>query len=590
MKKRFLALVIAFCMITVLMPMAVFAADTVVEGYCGNSDRGRNLSYRLDTNGVLTISGKGYMEYYKDNFGGIPWADYREQINEIVIEDGVEGIGQWAFWGCRAKSVKIPDTVKQIGEEAFGYSDLHSVTIPESVEGMGRNVFDSCDNLQEVTINANVETLENGTFAYCEKLVKVQLPETLKTFGGNVFFNCKSLVSVNIPDGFTSLSFGNFQGCEKLEKISIPESVETIDPWCCDKLPALKEFHYKGTGEEWYDITVLGSKGSKHYDAFKGIKVVFESEDNTETELPGATYPVVFLANGGFFERYTELETKTYEYKMGSKVEKPNTPFRDYYEFTGWYKDRECTTLWDFEKDTVEGATRIYAGWKFLVTIYFDLGEGLERESGVCEKDALIAPPSNPSKDGYFFAGWYKDKEFKKEWNFDRDKAYAGAVLYAKWEKKTTATLVATPSTQKVMVDGKEIKFNTFVLLDEAGNAVNFVKLRDVAYVLNHTAAQFNVDWKNNAIRLEPNRAYTTQNGAEMTVLSVIEAPAKTSETPVLTDGATVPLEAFLLVDENGGGHNYFKLRDIGKAAGFDVTWDNDAKCIVITTTSKYKG
>ena len=32
-------------------------------------------------------------------------------------------------------------------------------------------------------------------------------------------------------------------------------------------------------------------------------------------------------------------------------------------------------------------------------------------------------------------------------------------------------------------------------------------------------------------------------------------------------------MEAITLVDDNGGGYNYFKLRDLGAALGFNVGW-----------------
>lgn len=223
------------------------------------------------------------------------------------------------------------------------------------------------------------------------------------------------------------------------------------------------------------------------------------------------------------------------------------------------------------------------------ITVTFELNGGIGQTSAVCIKNSLLTPPNNPEKDGFFFAGWYKDAMLTKEWNFDTDKVTGDCTLYAKWADKTAATVTAEPSTQDTIIDGEKITFNTYILRDERGFEINFVKLRDVAYLLNKTEANFNVDWRNNAIRLDPKTEYTTQNGAELTVPSVISAPAKTSITPVLTNGVTAPLEAFLLIDENGGGHNYFKLRDIGKVAGFNVEWDNELSCIVITTTQPYK-
>ena len=53
----------------------------------------------------------------------------------------------------------------------------------------------------------------------------------------------------------------------------------------------------------------------------------------------------------------------------------------------------------------------------------------------------------------------------------------------------------AYASTQAVEVDGKKVEFQMYALKDAAGNPTNYVKLRDVAHVLNGTKAQFSVGY-----------------------------------------------------------------------------------------------
>ena len=55
----------------------------------------------------------------------------------------------------------------------------------------------------------------------------------------------------------------------------------------------------------------------------------------------------------------------------------------------------------------------------------------------------------------------------------------------------------AYASTQAVEVDGKKIEFQMYALKDASGNGTNYVKLRDVAHVLNGTGAQFSVGYDN---------------------------------------------------------------------------------------------
>lgn len=66
----------------------------------------------------------------------------------------------------------------------------------------------------------------------------------------------------------------------------------------------------------------------------------------------------------------------------------------------------------------------------------------------------LIEPPA-PDKDGYRFAGWYKDPGYAIPWNFEQDTVAGDMILYAKWESEQLAiSLVASSS---VALSGQEI-------------------------------------------------------------------------------------------------------------------------------------
>ena len=76
--------------------MNVFAADVVESGTCGT-----NLTWSLDDEGVLTISGEGKMANYTED-STAPWYSKRTQIKNVVIEDGVTSIGKYAFYNYKS--------------------------------------------------------------------------------------------------------------------------------------------------------------------------------------------------------------------------------------------------------------------------------------------------------------------------------------------------------------------------------------------------------------------------------------------------------------------------------------------------------
>lgn len=54
---------------------------------------------------------------------------------------------------------------------------------------------------------------------------------------------------------------------------------------------------------------------------------------------------------------------------------------------------------------------------------------------------------------------------------------------------------------------------------------------------------------------------------------------AQRCTSPILLNGAPVEIEAYTI-----NGHNYFKLRDIGKAVGFNVYWIAEDRTVQIET------
>lgn len=133
---------------------------------------------------------------------------------------------------------------------------------------------------------------------------------------------------------------------------------------------------------------------------------------------------------------------------------------------------------------------------------------------------------------------------------------------------------LAYASTQSVEVDGENVEFQMYALKDANGYDTNYVKLRDVAYVLNGTGSQFNVDW-NGAVSVNSGTAYSP-NGSEMyTPYSGNRAYARPGGTTVV-NGTDCYLDAILLNDDTGGGYTYYKLRDLGNALGFTVDWSSE--------------
>ena len=70
--------------------------------------------------------------------------------------------------------------------------------------------------------------------------------------------------------------------------------------------------------------------------------------------------------------------------------------------------------------------------------VHFNTGEGSAVNSLQVEENATVEKPEDPTREGFDFAGWYKDEECTTPWNFSADRITSDTVLYAKWEATYT--------------------------------------------------------------------------------------------------------------------------------------------------------
>ena len=282
MKKRLLSFVLAALMIASLLPATALAANIVDSGTCG-----AEVTWTLDSEGVLTISGSGYMYDNGSSASGAPWYGSRSRVKSAVIADGVTSIGVYAFYDCTSlTSVTIPDSVTSIGEYAFnGCASLTSVTIPDSVTSISNHAFASCTSLTGIWVaegNNHYSSDASGVLFNKDKTTLVQcpgafreytLPDGVTSIGRYAFDGCESLTSVTIPDSVTSIGDGAFSYCESLTSVTIPDSVTSIGDGAFAPCTSL-------TG-------IWVAEGSSHY-ASDAFGVLFNKDKTTLVQCPGA--------------------------------------------------------------------------------------------------------------------------------------------------------------------------------------------------------------------------------------------------------------------------------------------------------------
>ena len=250
------------------------------HGTCGA--QGKNLTWTLSCDGVLTISGTGEM-YNWMSLADRPWHSLRTSIQRVVIEEGVTTTGLHAFYGAsNLTSVSLPSTLQTLQFMTFfGCSKLTTLTIPSSVTSVGNRCLEGCAALTDVYTSETgdaVPTMPPGIHTYDASRIRLHipcgqagayfakgwntkftLPDVVSgTCGDNVqwtyescngllsifgtgpmadytntnqipwYSNRSSITSVIIFDGVTSIGRSAFYNCSSLTSLTVPPSVTSI--------------------------------------------------------------------------------------------------------------------------------------------------------------------------------------------------------------------------------------------------------------------------------------------------------------------------------------------------------------------------
>lgn len=130
----------------------------------------------------------------------------------------------------------------------------------------------------------------------------------------------------------------------------------------------------------------------------------------------------------------------------------------------------------------------------------------------------------------------------------------------------------AIPTNDKLTVDGQAVAPTAYKINNE-----NYFKLRDVAMLLKDSGSQFSVDY-DGAVQVVTGQPYESVGG-ELAGVPTANAQALPSNDALYVNGTQRQLTAYKINNEN-----YFRLRDLGDALGFQVGYDGATRTATITT------
>ena len=342
------------------------------SGTCGN-----NLTWTLDGEGTLIISGSGSMSTNSSNWRD-DWRNYKADIRSAIINEGVTSVGQYAFADC---------------------SSLSDISLPESLQNIGSYAFNNCSSLGTITI-----------------------PESVQAIGSYAFYNT-GINSVVLPEGITSINTCTFKSCSSLSSVTIPRSVNTIAGYAFYLVSDHLTVYYNGTEAEWNQISV--DEGNELGNADKYYTYTIDYQANGGFGAPDRqkkiTGEAVTLSNA----------TPSHENSVGSYTVRLNydgdgsssvpltSTVTTTYSFSSWntQQDGHGTSYAPGSRYTANANLTLYAQWNSSTSI------------------AEVTLPA-PTRTGYSFMGWALDSSASSGvvGSYTPD---GNVTLYAIWKPNT---------------------------------------------------------------------------------------------------------------------------------------------------------
>lgn len=438
MKKRFVSLLVAACMIFALLPVSAitaFAEESVLTGYCGADNSYESQTYYCSTqyngaaqtftgtyysnaiwtltpNGAdtykLTISGTGRMGDFGTSWSfGKPWnyalaekestavTESRNKITEIEIAAGITAIGAHAFEGYeKISKIELPDSVTELGEYAFNHcSGVTSVRLSNNlteIKATALSDLGTTANPISITLPDSLLYIRGKAFSLSNGgglKGDLTIPDNVQSIGEDAFVNNHGLTgNLTIGKSVKEIGGGAFSSCNFTGKLSVPGSVTKIGK---------KAF----MSNKFTSIQIANGVTSIGEYAFSGCTSVHSIDLSS---IAQATY-----GDNAFASMSTKLI----------------------------YVDNLT------QKSTVE------SNQGFTSSVFAITNGGTFAENATFEEGKLAIP----EKTDYTFKGWYENAEFDGN---AVTTAETGKTYYAKWElTPVAATMTATTSKSAYLVN-----------------------------------------------------------------------------------------------------------------------------------------
>lgn len=394
-------------------------------------------------------------------------------LSSITLPDATKTIETSAFYGDTSlATIGFSDAsnLEEIGSYAFsGVAFSGNLSLPEGLKKIGVAPFERCQGVTEFVIPSTVQSYDvsssglNGLFNGAKGSLKKVTIKSSADLPGYMFQGQNALESVEIAGDVKSIGKSAFNNCTKLSSVSGTGSVKTFGEQAFRYDSQLQEIDLSGA-------EVIGS------DCFGEAGLVNAAAPNANTIGSDAFKNCVNLSSltlrgapsipSGIISKDYSLSTVDL-----TGVESFGKSFDASSAFVYWRNENRADQLTAFyfsDNDKAENATRDFRT-KGTHAIFASTNGG-ELNGATADKGSLAIP----TKSGYTFAGWYKEKTFETPYKNrvvvpSESDAYTNSNLfyrhfyaYAKWNSAISfdangGTLADSDSAKRDVAEGESL-------------------------------------------------------------------------------------------------------------------------------------
>lgn len=224
--KTMLIMAVTLCCVLASVSNGSIVVSAATSGKIGNQV---SFSFRSSTK-TLTVKGKGEIDV--DMIFNAPWEDYAEDIETLIVEEGVSVIPDYTFMCLKnLKKVKLADSVTSLGWYSFeSCVSLKSIQLPKSLKTLVRGAFNGCTNLKEISISK-----ENDYFTTKDGVLFTKDMKTLMFYPP-----AKSGSSYTIPNGVIQVEDYAFAENQNIKTLKSSDSVAAFNDCACHEMKKLE--------------------------------------------------------------------------------------------------------------------------------------------------------------------------------------------------------------------------------------------------------------------------------------------------------------------------------------------------------------